>query len=126
MEEIINNIKIQLKILGYEIRDSDKTDIEYIANKHVSKIEYLCGLKEIQEPLSYLIVDRVCAEFLKNKITLGEELDIKIDNSINSIKIGDVSVDFPNNSSSEEKLYLILETLERKDFDYSPYSKMRC
>lgn len=123
--EIIDNIEMQLKILGYEIRDTDKSYINYLSNKHISQIKYLCGLEEIQESLSYLIVDRVCAEFLKNKITLGEELDIKIDNSINSIKIGDVSVDFPNNSSSEEKLLLILEKLERKDFDYSSYSKMR-
>ncbi len=123
--EIIDNIEMQLKILGYEIRDTDKSDINYLSNKHISQIKYLCGLDEIQEPLSYLIADRVCAEFLKNKIALGEELDITIDNSVNSIKIGDVSVDFPDNSSGEEKLSLILEKLERNDFDFSPYSKMR-
>lgn len=125
MKEIIYNIEIQLKILGYEIRDTDICNIEYLMNKHISQIKYLCGIDEINESLSYLIVDRVCAEFLKNKISLGEELDITIENSINSIKIGDVSVDFPNNSSNEEKLSLILERLERNDFDYSPYSKMR-
>lgn len=125
MEEILKNINIQLKILGYEIRDTDKTDIEYIANKHISQIKYLCSLDEVQGSLIYLVVDRVCAEFLKNKISIGDEIDINIDSRINSVKIGDISVDFPENASKDEKFSLILEKLERNDFDYSPYSRMR-
>ena len=72
-----------------------------------------------------MVVDKVCAELLKNKIALGEDIGIAIGSNAKNIKIGDVTVDFPANSSNDEKISLILEKLEKKDFDYSPYAKMR-
>ncbi len=125
MEDILKNIKIELKILGYKLQEDDNNTLEYLINKHTSQIVHICGLKEIQEPLSYVVVDKVCAELLKNKIALGEDIGIAIGSNAKNIKIGDVTVDFPANSSNDEKISLILEKLEKKDFDYSPYAKMR-
>lgn len=125
MEKIMENIEKQLKLIGYEIEHTDIEDINYLIEKNVSQIKYLCAIDEIQEPLYYVIIDKVCAEFLKNKIALGQEIGTEISTNATNIKIGDVSVDFPENSSNEAKMNLILEKLERKDFNYSPYSKMR-
>lgn len=125
MDKIIEIVKSQLKILGYEFKKEDEETINFLVNKHYSQITYICGLEEIVEPLSYVIADKVCADFLKNKIALGEDVGIVIGSAVNSIKVGDVTVDFPENSSNDEKLSIILDKLERKDFDYSPYSKMR-
>lgn len=125
MEEILKNIKMQLKILGYKEQEDEKETLKYLIDKQVSQILHICGLEKIIEPLTYVIVDRVCAEFLKNQIMLGKDIGINISTIATNIKIGDVTIDFPANSSNEAKVNLILERLERKDFDFSPYAKMR-
>lgn len=126
MEEILKKVEVQLSILGYKIdnRDKDQNIIEYLINKHSSQIIHICSIEKLTEPLQYILVDRVCADFLKNKIALGEDTGISLSTIATSIKIGDTSIEFPKNSSNEEKINLILEKLERKDFDYSPYAKM--
>ncbi len=122
MEE---KVKLQLKILNYQIKEEDEDIINLLIERHTSQIKYICGLQELIKPLEYIIVDKVCADFLKNKIAFGEDIGTIISTNATSIKIGDVTVDFPENSSNEAKINLILEKLERKDFDYSPFSKMR-
>ena len=118
-------VKLQLKILNYQIKEEDEDIINLLIERHTSQIKYICGLQELIKPLEYIIVDKVCADFLKNKIAFGEDIGTIISTNATSIKIGDVTVDFPENSSNEAKINLILEKLERKDFDYSPFSKMR-
>lgn len=121
---MLDKAKKELKMLNYEVKNEDEDKLKEIIEKHSSQIMYICGLEEICRPLEYVIVDRVCAEFLKSKIAIGENIGISVGNA-KSVQIGDVTVDFPDNSSSQEKLELILDNLERKDFDYSPYAKMR-
>lgn len=122
MEE---KVELQLKILNYEIKEDDEDIINVLIDKHSSQVMYICSLEELSKPLEYVIVDRVCADFLRNKIAIGEDIGTMISTNATNIKIGDVTVEFPENSSSETKVNLILEKMERKDFDYSPYSKMR-
>lgn len=118
-------VELQLKILNYEIKENDEDIINTLIDKHTSQIKYICGLEELSKPLEYVIVDKVCADFLRNKIAFGEEIGTIISTNATNIKIGDVTIAFPENSSNEAKMNLILEKLERKDFDYSPFSKMR-
>lgn len=122
MEE---KVKIQLKILNYKIKENDEDIINALIDKHTLQIMYICGLEELTEPLEYVIADKVCADFLRNKIAFGEDIGTIISTNATNIKIGDVTIAFPENSSNEAKINLILEKLERKDFDYSPFSKMR-
>lgn len=122
MEE---KVKLELKKLNYEIKEDEKEIIEELIEKYTVQTMYICGIEEIIKPLEYVITDKVCADFLRTKIALGENIGTNIPTNASSIKIGDISIDFPENSSSEQKMNLILEKLERKNFDYSPYSKMR-
>ena len=122
---MLDKIKEELKRLNYEVKEAEESTINNLIDKHSSQIMYICGIEEICNPLKYVIIDKVCADFLKNKIALGEDIGTNISTNATSIKIGDVSINFPENSNSETKVNLILEKLERKDFDYSPYSKMR-
>lgn len=125
MEEILKNTKIQLEILGYKIQENEQETLKYLIDKQISQILYICGLEEIIKPLIYVIIDKVCAEFLKNKLAQGQDIGINISDNVKDIKIGDVSVSFAENTTKEEKLNLIIAKMERDDFDYSPYSKMR-
>lgn len=122
MEE---KVKLQLKILNYEIKKDDEDIIRALIDEYTTQIMYICGLEQLSKPLEYVIVDKVSADFLRTKIAIGEDIGTMISTNATNIKIGDVTVEFPENSSSETKVNLILEKMERKDFDYSPYSKMR-
>lgn len=122
---MLDKIKEELKRLNYEVKKDEESIINELIEKHSSQIMYICGLDEICKPLEYVIIDKVCSDFLRTKIALGEDIGTLISTNATSIKIGDVSVNFSEDSSSEAKLNLLLEKLERKDFDYSPYSKMR-
>lgn len=122
---MLDKIKIDLERLNYKVKEKDEGIINELIEKHSSQIMYICGLDEICKPLEYVIIDKVCSDFLRTKIALGEDIGTLISTNATSIKIGDVSVNFPENSSSEAKLNLLLEKLNKKDFDYSPYSKMR-
>ncbi len=125
MEEILKSTKMQLEILGYKTQKDEQERLEYLIDKQMSKILYTCGTEEIIKPLMYVITDKVCAEFLKNKLAQGQNIGINITDNVKDIKIGDISVTFPDNTTKEERLNLIITKLERNDFDYSPYSKMR-
>ena len=120
-----DKVILQLKILNYKIKEDDESVIKFLIDKYTQQIMYICGLQGLIKPLEYVIVDKVCADFLRTKIALGEDVGTLISTNATSIKMGDVSVNFPENSSKEAKVNLLLEKLERKDFDYSPYSKMR-
>lgn len=123
MKEILKKLDAQMKILGYEKKEADNETLNYLILRYISEIKRICSVEEIEEPLEYVIVDKVCAQFLKGKIALNENIGISV-SSAKRVQIGDVTVDFPDNSSNQEKLELILDKLERKDFDYSPYAKM--
>lgn len=122
MEE---QVRLQLKILNYDVKEDDVDKIKSLIDKYTSQVLYLCGLEVLLKPLEYVIIDKVCADFLRNKIALGQDIGTSICTNATSIKVGDVTINFPENSSSEQKINVILQELERKDFDYSPYSKMR-
>ena len=107
------------------MKEDEVDKIKSLIDKYTSQVLYLCGLEVLIKPLEYVIIDKVCADFLRNKIALGQDIGTSISTNATSIKVGDVTINFPENSSSEQKINVILQELERKDFDYSPYSKMR-
>ncbi len=125
MKEILKSVEATLKILGYDIKKEEQDTIVFLIQKHNSKIIYECAIEKIFGPLVYVVSDKVCAEFLKSKIVLGEDIGISIGSNAKDIKIGDISVSFPENSTNEEKINLILSKLEREDFNYAPYRKLR-
>lgn len=125
MKDILESVKMTLKILGYDVKEEEKEIFEYLIQKYSSKIVYDCAIEEIFGALVYVVADKVCAEFLKNKIVLGEDIGINIRMNAKDIQIGDVKVSFPDNSTDEEKLNFIISKLEREDFNYAPYRKLR-
>lgn len=125
MKDILESVKMTLKILGYEVKEEEKEMFEYLIQKYSSKITYECAIEEIFGALVYVVADKVCAEFLKNKIALGEDIGIKIIRHAKDIQIGDTKVTFPEDSTDEEKVNLIISKMEREDFNYAPYRKLR-
>lgn len=123
MKDILESAKMTLEILGYHIQESEKQILEYLIQKYSSKIIFECAIEEIFGALVYVVADKACADFLRNKI--ASEEDLKINIPAKEIHIGDVKVSFSEGLTNEEKINLIISKLEREDFNYAPYRKLR-
>ena len=127
-EPFFNAVLQRLISLGYKLKENDGWILCFVIQSVEDHIKSSCNITSIPDELSNVAVDRVCGEFLFTKKQTGqltiEELDL--DGAITSISEGDVTVQFANGSSDEDKFNSFLNYLLHKgEGDFVCYRKLK-
>lgn len=103
----------RLDSFGYEIKTDDSFLIGFSIEKVEQTIENECNVTEVPERLINIAVDMVCGEVLSCKHRVGQlELSmLDLDGALESVKVGNATVSFDNNTSDEIKLNTLISML---------------
>ena len=107
----LENVKIRLKSLGYEVEQGDYLALDFLIKKTEQHIKHYCNIDEVPECLNYIVVDMVAGEFLKGKKATGHLTSLQIEQTVKSIRDGDSEVAFVNGDSAETIFDTYLEHL---------------
>ena len=109
LEETITS---RLLSLGYTVKEGDAFALGFVFEKCSTTIIHFCNISEVPTDLEKVLVDFVCAEFLRVKKSSGQLSEIELDAIVRSIDTGDTSTEFAvGNVSADEKFYLLLNKL---------------
>lgn len=107
----MEDVKIRLKSLGYEVTKEDYVALDFVARKVEQHIKHFCNISEVPNCLNYVAVDMVCGEFLLSKKATGQLKDIQVEQIVKSIRDGDSEVAFVSGDSAETVFNTYLENM---------------
>lgn len=87
-------IKERLNSLGYIVTETDDKSIEFSLNKVEHNIKHWCNIDEVPECLKYVVIERVCGEFLLDKISFNQIDDAIVESLVKTTKIGDTEIQY--------------------------------
>ena len=91
---LTEEIKNRLTSLGYTITDVDDKSIKF----HIEKVEHYilhwCSIDEIPSCLKYVVIERVCGEFLLEKASFNQLDDSIVSTLVKSTKLGDTEINY--------------------------------
>lgn len=109
LEETITS---RLLSLGYAVKEGDAFALGFVFEKCSTTIIHFCNISEVPTDLEKVLVDFVCAEFLRAKKSSGQLSEIELDAIVRSIDTSDTKTEFAVGSiSADEKFYLLLNKL---------------
>ena len=88
-------IKDRLGSLGYNslVVTDDKT-IPYLIGKVEANIKHWCNIEEVPKCLEYVVIERVCGEFLLDKASFNQLDDALVETLVKSTKLGDTEINY--------------------------------
>lgn len=89
---LITDIKERLASLGYAVTDSDDKSILALIKKVEQNILHWCNIDEVPECLNYVIIERVCGEFLLDKASFNQLDEGLVGSLVKTTKIGDTEI----------------------------------
>ena len=91
---LTNEIKERLTSLGYTTTDADDKSIEFHIKKVEQYILHWCSIDEIPECLNYVVIERVCGEFLLEKASFNQLDETQVGSLVKTTKIGDTEIQY--------------------------------
>lgn len=91
---LTTEIKERLTSLGYNATEADDKSIEFQLNKVVEDIRHFCSIDEVPACLKYVVIERVCGEFLLVKASFNQLDETLVGSLVKSTKIGDTEIDY--------------------------------
>lgn len=91
---LIAEIKERLTSLGYTVTDADDKSIGFLLNKVEQNIKHWCNIDEVPDCLKYVVIERVCGEFLLEKASFNQLDETLVDTLVKTTKIGDTEIQF--------------------------------
>lgn len=91
---LIAEIKERLTSLGYTATDADDKSIKFQLNKVEQYILHWCNIDEVPDCLKYVVIERVCGEFLLDKASFNQLDETLVNSLIKSTKIGDTEINY--------------------------------
>ena len=87
-------IKNRLTSVGYSTTNADDKSIEFHVKKVEQYIEHWCNIDEVPDCLKYVVIERVCGEFLLEKASFNQLDETLVDTLVKSTKIGDTEINY--------------------------------
>lgn len=88
-------IKDRLESLGYKsLVDSDDKTVSYLIGKVEANIKHWCNIDDIPECLEYVVIERVCGEFLLDKASFNQLDETLVETLVKSTKLGDTEINY--------------------------------
>lgn len=112
-EQFYKAVLDRLVSFGYEPRNDDCWSICFVMQKIENHIRNTCNTPTVPDGLFNVAVDMVCGEFLFDKKQTGklELTDLDLNGAIAQIHEGDVTVQFANGMSDEERFNTFINHL---------------
>lgn len=98
--DYLQDIKLRLKSLGYEVTEADNFSLKYNQDEAIEYVKHFCNIDEIPACLKYVVIDRACGGFLKEKQALGE---YSVEIIPTKMQIGDTTVESNSESQGTSK-----------------------
>lgn len=128
LTDTVDSVIQRLVSFGYEPTDSDAWMIAYSTKGTVNHVLNEINHSVIPDGLAEVVVDMICGEVLNGKFLSGQ-LDmtaLDLNGIVQSVKEGDVQVNFSAEGSDEQKAQELFKWLiEGKGSDLLCYRKMR-
>lgn len=87
-------IKERLASLGYNATEVDDKSIEFQLDKVEQYIKHWCNIDEVPDCLKYVVVERVCGEFLLEKASFNQLDEALVGSLVKTTKIGDTEIQY--------------------------------
>lgn len=91
---LTEEIKNRLTTLGYSSTNADDKSIKFQIEKVEQGILHWCNIDEVPACLKYVVIERVCGEFLLEKASFNQLDESLVSSLIKSTKIGDTEIDY--------------------------------
>ena len=91
---LTTDVKERLSMLGYVVTDTDDKSIELLLKKVEQYILHWCHINEVPDCLQYVVVERVCGEFLLEKASFNQLDETLVNSLVKSTKIGDTEINY--------------------------------
>lgn len=91
---LIAEIKDRLTSLGYTVTDADDKSIKFQLSKVEQYIKHWCNIDEVPECLNYVVIERVCGEFLLEKASFNQLDESLVESLVKTTKIGDTEIQY--------------------------------
>lgn len=122
---MLEKVKAFIASLGYVLKDSDNSLIQYIIENEENRLKNDINQAEIPTELEFFLVERVVSAFFNMKIStnsLGD--DFNFEDAIKSIKMGDTAYDFGSVTSFRDMFTNYINSLG-KGRDYICFRKFK-
>ena len=112
-EPFFTSVLKRLVSFSYFLKEDDSWAICFAIQKVENHIKNSCNTTSVPDELFNAAVDQVCGEFLFTKKQTGQLkiAELNLNGVITSIHEGDVTVQFANGTSDEEKFNQLLNYL---------------
>lgn len=91
---LTTEIQERLSSLGYIATDADNKSIEILLKKVEQNILHWCNIDKVPECLQYVVIERVCGEFLLEKASFNQLDETLVNSLVKSTKIGDTEINY--------------------------------
>lgn len=91
---LTEEIKNRLTSLGYLSTDADDKSIKFQVDKVEQYILHWCNIDEVPDCLKYVVIERVCGEFLLDKASFNQLDETLVESLVKSTKIGDTEINY--------------------------------
>jgi len=126
---LLNEVKVRLSQLGFEITIHDDAMIQFAVDKVSNHIKSETNQKEIPEQLEKVAIDMMVGEFLYFKKSLGllNVASLDFSTAVKSIQEGDTNVTFAisEKDTTEAKFDKFIHGLIHQEVNYSAFRKLR-
>lgn len=122
--ELIEEVIHRLESLNYEVKkEKDEFLLKFVIKKVEQDIKNKTNQSEVPDELRFVLIERVCGEFLYSLRGSNMLTNNQIDAIISSVKEGDTSVSFDVSSSPEAKFDILVSYL--RNYGYSEILRYR-
>ncbi len=91
---LTEEIKNRLTTLGYSATNADDKSIKFQIEKVEQYILHWCNIDEVPDCLKYVVIERVCGEFLLEKASFNQLDETLVESLVKSTKIGDTEINY--------------------------------
>lgn len=91
---LTEEIKNRLTTLGYLASNADDKSIKFQIEKVEQYILHWCNIDEVPDCLKYVVIERVCGEFLLEKASFNQLDETLVESLVKSTKIGDTEINY--------------------------------
>lgn len=84
----------RLTSLGYTVIDGDDKSIKFLLSKVEQNIKHWCNIDEVPDCLKYVVIERVCGEFLLEKASFNQLDEDLVGTLVKTTKIGDTETQY--------------------------------
>lgn len=115
----------RISSLGHTVTEDNEWVIKFIIDKTLNHIKTVCNISEIPEQLTQVACDMAAGEFLNQLFVSGKLTDLEIEQTLQSISMGDTSILYASGTDRNTTFKAWLDSLINKDGELICYRRLR-